>query len=197
MEFSTDIIFFNIFSLYKTRFEQSNFAPIFNLIAFLRRSKMISSACLPRNCRTTANSSLQMAKKRKNHRFAEKPPKLPFGRLRSHLRESAFAPLRKCYIFQANRVFQKRSGLLHKLRKGNFYHRISVLSPMPRLFQNFENAIFSKQIAFSEKVKLVAKTSKINFHCGISVLSPLSRPSKEKVGFVTYTSKMHFYHRLS
>ena len=56
IEFSTDIIF------QQTRFEQSNFARIFNLIAFLRRSKTISSGCLPRNCRMTANSSLQWPK---------------------------------------------------------------------------------------------------------------------------------------
>ena len=67
--------FSTFFDLHKTGFEQSNFARIFNLIAFLRRSKTISSEGLPRNCRMTANSSLQMAKKRKNHRFAVKPPK--------------------------------------------------------------------------------------------------------------------------
>ena len=49
IEFSTDIIFSTFFDLYKTGFEQSNFARIFNLIAFLRRSKTISSWCLPRN----------------------------------------------------------------------------------------------------------------------------------------------------
>ena len=90
MEFATDIIFSTFVSLRKTRFEQSNFARIFDLIAFLRRSKIISSGCLPRNCRMTANSSLQMAKTRKNHRFAAKPPKLPEACRRSHLRGERF-----------------------------------------------------------------------------------------------------------
>ena len=94
MVFSTDLISCTIFGLRRHSFEQSNFERILDLIAFLRRTKLISGGCLPRNCRQTANSNLQMAKKPKNHRFAVKPPKLPEGRLQSHLRGECFRTIK-------------------------------------------------------------------------------------------------------
>ena len=105
--FRRTYFFCAIFWFRNTRFEQSN-SRNFDLIAFLRRSKIISSGCLPRNCRMTLNSSLQMAKKRKNHRFAVKPLKLPEGRLRSHLRGECFRTIAVLFLEGSDKDTIKR-----------------------------------------------------------------------------------------
>ena len=119
MAFSTDIIFFTILLSSQTRFEQSYFARIFDLIAFLRRSKIISSRCLPRNCRMTANSSLQIAKKRKNHRFAVKPPKCPKGASGAIFEESAFAPCTTGVNTISSYSFCRSYSFCHTARHSN------------------------------------------------------------------------------
>ena len=56
MEFLKDLIFSTFFGLRKTRFEQSCFAQIFDLIAFLRRSETISIGLPFRNSRTRSSA---------------------------------------------------------------------------------------------------------------------------------------------